>query len=317
MLSAVPGRVFERWSERQTLAGAFRRADAKNMVDEATGEKYARAEGSKGVGEGRARDWLIKDMAEELKSRGRSGDEGGHIIVKKDGDKSIVAVRDASAKVHGGKVVQESPPRGESQSNGTVEQAGRTVREFARVLKELMEDKAGVVFKREADVVLWMIRWAAMLCFKFLVGKDGFTADGRRKGRKCQVPTLSFGEKVWCKELRVGKDRKNNMDSEWHEGLWGGHNRKFNGELVGARVELLREPRGDGSQVGRLRMSLCGARDAAANSQEEVRELMQGCGFVRAAYNPRLHWHRDNGLRTLVNTCVWRLISSRAGGDRH
>lgn len=84
------------------------------MVDEATGEKYARAVGSKRLGDGRDQDWLIKDMSEELRSWGHPGGEGGHIILKSDGEKSIVAVRDALAKFHGGQIVQESAPRGEA-----------------------------------------------------------------------------------------------------------------------------------------------------------------------------------------------------------
>ena len=38
------------------------------MVDEDTGNKYMRAVGKKGTGEGNEMDWLIKDMHEELKS---------------------------------------------------------------------------------------------------------------------------------------------------------------------------------------------------------------------------------------------------------
>ena len=40
------------------------------MVDEKTGERYARATGRKGVGTNGELDWLIQDLAEELKSWG-------------------------------------------------------------------------------------------------------------------------------------------------------------------------------------------------------------------------------------------------------
>ena len=89
------------------------------MVDESTGEKYARAVGKKGIGEENEMEWLVKDMSEEMKSWGHQGGDGGHIILKSDGERSIVALRTALAKFHGGKVVPEDPPRGESQSNGT------------------------------------------------------------------------------------------------------------------------------------------------------------------------------------------------------
>ena len=51
------------------------------MVDEDTGEKYARAVGHKGIGQQKEMDWLIKDMSLELKAWGHSGGEGGHIIL--------------------------------------------------------------------------------------------------------------------------------------------------------------------------------------------------------------------------------------------
>ena len=44
--------------------------------------------------------------------------------MKSDNENPIVAVRDALAKYHGGNVVIDKPPKYESQSNGTVEEAG-------------------------------------------------------------------------------------------------------------------------------------------------------------------------------------------------
>ena len=62
------------------------------MVDEATGERYARAVGHKGLGQGGEQDWLIKDMSEELKTWGHAGGQTGHIILKSDGESSIVTI---------------------------------------------------------------------------------------------------------------------------------------------------------------------------------------------------------------------------------
>ncbi len=74
------------------------------MMDEETGEKYARAVGHKGVGTAGERDWLIKDMDAELKAWGHHGGTGGHIIMKSDGEASVVALRNAVAEFHGGRV---------------------------------------------------------------------------------------------------------------------------------------------------------------------------------------------------------------------
>ena len=64
-------------------------------------------------------EWLIRDLHEELKSWGRMGGASGNIILlKTDGEASIVALRDALARYHGGVVTPEAPPTGESQAHG-------------------------------------------------------------------------------------------------------------------------------------------------------------------------------------------------------
>ena len=53
--------------------------------------------------------------------------------------------------------------------------------------------------------------------------------------------------------------------------------------------------------VGYLRMSLYGTRDAAMNWQGEVAKEMQGWGFSRGRYTPCLYWNEKTGLRTMVH----------------
>jgi hypothetical protein len=189
------------------------------MTDEGTGEKYARAVGQKGLGTEGEMDWLIKDISTELKVWGHPGGDGGSLILKCDTENSIVVVRDAVAKYHGGRVVPESPAKNESESNGKVEEAGKTVREFTRVLKDQLETEAKMTIKPGDVITLWMIRWAAMLVSRYMVGKDGRTAYERRRGRKCKVPVAKFAEKVWYKKMRDTKERKDKFESEWEEGI--------------------------------------------------------------------------------------------------
>ena len=210
------------------------------MVDEGSGEKYARAAGSKGVGDQGEHDWLIKDACAELRAWGHPGGGENRLILKSDGEASIVALRSALAKFHGGQVVPETSAKGESQSNGVVEEAGKTIREFVRVLKEQMEDRAGMTLSPGDVIVQWMVRWAAMLCSRFLVGKDGCTAFERRRGRKCQIPVVPFGESVWYKEIRMHKERREKFSSEDQEGIWLGHNRSSNEVLIGTPNGVVR-----------------------------------------------------------------------------
>ena len=101
------------------------------MVDESTGNKYMRAVPHKGVGLEGDNSWLVKDMHQELKSWGHPGGGQNPLILKSDGEPAIVAVREALARCHGGRITPEQPPRGEHQSNGLAVVTGRHIRDQA------------------------------------------------------------------------------------------------------------------------------------------------------------------------------------------
>ena len=109
------------------------------MVDDSTGNKYMRLVHQKGIGTGKQMMWLVRDIHAELKAWGHPGGAGNEIIMKSDGESPFVALREAIAKVHGGRVTPEQPPKGEHPANGVAEEAGRTVRDMARVLKLQLE----------------------------------------------------------------------------------------------------------------------------------------------------------------------------------
>ena len=84
-------------------------------------------------------------------------------------------------------------------------------------------------------VALWLVRWAAMMPSRFLVGKDGKTAYERRRGRKCNIQTEKFGEKVWYKELKSKTEKQHKLDPLWKTGVWLGHASSSNEVIVGTR----------------------------------------------------------------------------------
>ena len=53
--------------------------------------------------------------------------------------------------------------------------------------------------------------------------------------------------------------------------------------------------------IGKLRLSLYGTRDAAANFQKEVGRLMRSLGYVPSKYNPSLYYHPRDGIKVLVH----------------
>ena len=142
-----------------------------------------------------------------------SGGTAGNIVLKLDGEPAILALREALAKYHGG-IVQEGPAACESQSNGLVEEAGKTVKEFVRELKEQIEGKTNVKLKSDG-----MIRWAVMMVSKYMVGTHGRATYERRRNR---APVATFAQ----------KESKDKIESEWHEGLRLQQSRSTNETIV-------------------------------------------------------------------------------------
>ena len=101
------------------------------------------------------------------------------------------------------------------------------------MFKQQIEETAQTTLEPEDVILQWMIRWAAMNASRFLVGKDGKTGYGRRRGRKCKLHSVPIGEKVWYNKIRRHKVQEDKLETEWFEGIWLGHNRNSNEILVG------------------------------------------------------------------------------------
>jgi len=200
-------------------------------VGQETSEKHARAIGHKGIGGGRDMDWLIKDMSDELKAWGHARGTR-ELILKCAGGSAIRAVREALAKHHGGRV----PP----EPNGVIEEARKTRREFVQVYKDRVEEKAGINLDSDEVIILWMIRWAAMVCSRYLVGEDRKTAYERREGRRCNDKVPAICQKVWYKKVRHDKERLDQLEVEREEGIWLGRARESNETKIGTESGVTR-----------------------------------------------------------------------------
>ena len=68
--------------------------------------------------------------------------------------------------------------------------------------------------------------------------------------------------------------------------------------------------------VGLLKMSLYGTRDAATNWQEEVAKEMISWGFSRGRYNPCRYYHKGTHLKCLVNGDDFVSVGSRRSVEK-
>lgn len=159
--------------------------------------------------------WLIKDMHRELKSWGDPDGGSNGIILKSDGDPAAVAVREALARCHGGKVTPEQPPPGNHQSSGLAKVTGRHVVQ-RRIGRKVVDNE---------PVMPWMVRCAAMSMSRSQRGRDGMTPYQRQRGRKCELELVPFGEVVMYTMLEVASERHQAPEERWGKGIWVGHAR--------------------------------------------------------------------------------------------
>ena len=82
----------------------------------------------------------------------------------------------------------------------------------------MIEDKTGQEIESDCVVMLWLVRWAAMLYSRFKTGTDEKTSYERQKGRKCRQEVIPFAEKVLYKRLKESGIRTQILESQWEDG---------------------------------------------------------------------------------------------------
>ena len=154
------------------------------------------------------------------------GCEQGDVLVKTDQEnamKSIVTeVGRVRAAAGGGRMVVESSPVGQSQSNGVVERAIGSVEGQLRVLRDALEGRLGVKLEVNHPVMTWLVEYAALALNRFEVGKDGRTAYERCKGKKAKTMGIEFGEAIlWKRKPDGGAPRQVGVSLERRRVLGG------------------------------------------------------------------------------------------------
>ena len=96
---------------------------------------------------------------------------------------------------------------GESQSNGTVERAVRTITTQIRIMRLALQSRVGFNFSSLHPVTVWLVNHAADVINKIRVGQDGKTSYERVKGKPFRREIVEFGEKVFS-------DRVNSINGE-------------------------------------------------------------------------------------------------------
>ena len=162
------------------------------------------------------------------------------LIVKSDQEPAILALKMEVRKNLKEEVMFEESPVGESQSNGEVERAVRTVKGQVRTMKEALDSRYGSRIPSDHPVIAWLPRHAAATVSRYQVGKDGKTAYERTKGKKFKREMAEFGECIWY--LKQRSKGSTGMKGRWMEGIWLGV-REESGEVIVGTPEGIQKAR--------------------------------------------------------------------------
>ena len=160
------------------------------MKDEESGSVFAHRVDMKGPGDV----WVVKKLVKDIEELGRRD-----IILKTDGEPSMLSLQRAMALLRPGLTKPENPPAYNPSSNGACEKAVQDVSAQIRTLTLALEARLGLKIEEDHPVMDWIITHAAYVVTKFSVGHDGMTLHERLTGRKWTRPMIELGEVVLAK----------------------------------------------------------------------------------------------------------------------
>ena len=196
--------------------------------DRSTKAVYADVVQEKGVNQ-----YAVRRVSKNLQLIGHD-----KIILKTDNERSILALKEAVIREKPVTIIPEESPVKESQSNGEVENAVKQVQAKVRTLRLAIESRYNISLKRDDCSIPWMIKHAADMIRRMLVGKDGRTAYERIKGKKFKGELIEFGEVIWY--MKPGTKGVNKFDSRWETGIWLGIRDESGESIVGTSEGVIK-----------------------------------------------------------------------------
>ena len=114
-----------------------------------------------------------------------------------------------------------------------MEEAGRTIRDHARVLKINLQYRLGCEVEADEPIMPWLLRWAAIVAVQVQAGCRWEHPYERQRGRKCNVQAVPFGGTVLFRMPEVAIYSHQLLEERWSKGVWLGHTRNTSEVLIG------------------------------------------------------------------------------------
>ena len=124
------------------------------------------------------------------------------VLLKTDNEPALVDLRNGVIEKLDQEVLVERPPKGESQSNGSVENAMKLFKGMLKTLRLDVERRLEGSIPSFHPIVAWLIEHTGENLTTYMIGKDGKTAYERLFGKPLHEETPEFGECVWFKRRK-------------------------------------------------------------------------------------------------------------------
>ena len=172
--------------------------------------------------------WAVKMLKEAIDHMGYT-----KIILKTDGEPSLVQVAEEIKKIRSHDTIMQHPPAYDPASNGVAEHAVQDVMGQLRAIKIGLEQRIKGSIATHGNLLQWMIQHSSWTLNIGLVGHDGKVPRQRLLGKTSQKPILEFGEQVLAKPLRAKKTTKKlSLRTKWVNATWLGMSEKTGEHIV-------------------------------------------------------------------------------------
>ena len=123
------------------------------------------------------------------------------ITLKSDAEPAIIAFRNRAAEMCKAEVTTEDAVKGDTESNGLIENAVMLLRGIIRTIKCHIESRTQEPLSDESLVVPRLVEHAGCTLSRCQKGRDGKTPFERMHGKKPTQEFVPFGEKVLARQI--------------------------------------------------------------------------------------------------------------------
>ena len=194
------------------------------VVDSKSKATFAHGVPAKGLDD---KGFIVRCIADDVAWLGYT-----RVTLKCDNEPAIVAVLKESLKtlrIDGvEQAMEEHPPPYDSQANGKVESAVKSVRGMVRTLQVALENQLKSKIPATHAIMHWLVGHAADILTWRIRGVDGLTAYQRARGKPFVYKLIGFGE---CCNYKFNSKAPVGESERWNLGIYVGRD-KLNGQHI-------------------------------------------------------------------------------------